>query len=110
METAPMPDELQIDFFYLKKASLVLRAVNNKIRLQILQILHEHSRLTVTELYVKLRLDQSAASQHLAVLRKGGFVSTERDGKCIYYFINYQRLEELNKFAAQLLELKAEVN
>lgn len=103
METAPMPDELQIDFFYLKKASLVLRAVNNKIRLQILQLLHEHSKLTVTSLFVKLRLDQSATSQHLAILRKTGFVNTERDGKCIYYFINYQRLDELNESAAQLL-------
>lgn len=112
METIPMPDELQIDFFYLKKASLVLRAVNNKIRLQILELLHEHSKLTVTSLFVKLRLDQSAISQHLAILRKTGFVKTEREGKCIYYFINYQRLEELNNSAAQLLkgEVKTEIH
>ena len=112
METTPIPNELQIDFFYLKKASLVLRAVNNKIRLQILQLLHEHTKLTVTSLFVKLRLDQSATSQHLAILRKTGFVNTERDGKCIYYFINYTRLEELNNSAAQLLtaEITAEVN
>jgi len=108
METVPMPDELQIDFFHLKKTSLVFRAVNNKIRLQILQLLHEHSKLTVTALYIKLRLDQSATSQHLAVLRKAGFVSTERDGKCIYYFIRHQRLEELNKCAKQLLQTESE--
>ena len=104
MEITPMPDELQIEFFYLKKASLVFRAVNNKVRLQILQHLHEQSKLTVTSLYVKLRLDQSATSQHLAVLRKTGFVNTERDGKCIYYSINYDRIEELNKCAVQLLK------
>jgi len=104
MEITPMPDELQIEFFYLKKASLVFRAVNNKVRLQILQHLHEQSKLTVTSLYVKLRLDQSATSQHLAVLRKTGFVNTERDGKCIYYSINYDRIEELNKCATQLLK------
>lgn len=98
-----MPDELQIEFFNLKKASLVLRAVNNKVRLQILQHLQENSRMTVTALYIKLRLDQSATSQHLAVLRKAGFVNTTRDGKCIYYSINYNRLEELNQCAEQLL-------
>lgn len=103
METVPMPDELHIEFFNLKKASLIFRAVNNKVRLQILQHLNENSKMTVTSLYVKLRLDQSATSQHLAVLRKAGFVNTERDGKCIYYSINYKRLEELKQCAVQLL-------
>jgi DNA-binding transcriptional ArsR family regulator len=104
METRPIPDELQIQVFYLKKAALVFRAVNNKIRLQILQILHENSKMTVTALYLKLRLDQSATSQHLAVLRKAAFVTTERDGKCIYYSINYKRLEELEECAMKLLK------
>ena len=104
MEMTPVPNELQIEFFYLKKASLVYRAVNNKVRLQILQHLHEQSKMTVTSLYVKLRLDQSATSQHLAVLRKTGFVTTERDGKCIYYSINYDRIEDLKRSAEQLLK------
>ena len=103
METSQMPDELQIEFFYLKKASLVFRAVNNKVRLQILQHLLEQSKMTVTSLFIKLRLDQSATSQHLSVLRKAGFVTTERDGKCIYYSINQKRLEELNQCTGQLL-------
>lgn len=104
METTQLPDELQIEFFCLKKAALVFRAVNNKIRLQMLSILHEHSKMTVTSLYLKIRLDQSATSQHLAVLRKAGFVNTERDGKNIYYSINYARLEELHISADQLLK------
>lgn len=99
-----MPNELQIEFFYLKKASLVFRAVNNKVRQQILQLLQEHSKMTVTALYIKLRLDQSATSQHLAVLRRAGFVNTERDGKCIYYSINYKRLEELHDCAMKLVK------
>ena len=104
METTQLPVELQIETFNLKKAALTFRAVNNKIRLQILQILHENSKMTVTSLYIKLRLDQSATSQHLAVLRKSGFVNTERDGKCIYYSINYKRLEELHDSAEELLK------
>jgi DNA-binding transcriptional ArsR family regulator len=104
MEMTPLPEELNIEFFYLKKASLVYRAVNNKVRLQILQYLHDQSKMTVTSLYVKLRLDQSATSQHLGVLRKAGIVTAERDGKCIYYSINYNRIEELNKSAEELLQ------
>ena len=50
----------------------------------------------VTELYVKLRLEQSVASQHLAILRKAGIVFTLRDGKFIYYSINYSGVKEIN--------------
>jgi DNA-binding transcriptional ArsR family regulator len=59
--------------------------------------------MTVTEIYVKLRLEQSVASQHLAILRKAGFVKTERDGKFIYYSVNTERLEELNRFVKDLV-------
>jgi DNA-binding transcriptional ArsR family regulator len=50
-----------------------------------------------------LRLEQSVASQHLAILRKAGFVKTDRDGKFIYYSVNTERLEELNKFVKELV-------
>jgi DNA-binding transcriptional ArsR family regulator len=94
---------LKVDLLNVKKAALILRAVNHKLRQQILKLIDEHGKMTVTELYVKLRLEQSVASQHLAILRKAGFVNTERDGKFIYYSVNTARLEELNNFVQQLL-------
>jgi DNA-binding transcriptional ArsR family regulator len=95
--------ELKVDLLNLKKASLILRAINHKLRQQILKLIDEQGRITVTEIYVKLRLEQSVASQHLAILRKAGFVKTERDGKYIYYTVNPERLEDLNKFVESLL-------
>ncbi len=95
---------LKIDLHNLKKAALVLRAVNQKLRQQILKLIDEHGRMTVTELYVKMRLEQSVASQHLAILRKAGFVKTDRDGKFIYYSINVDRMDEVNQFLADLLD------
>lgn len=94
---------LKIDLLNVKKAALVLRAVNHKLRQQILKLIDEQGKITVTEIYVKLRLEQSVASQHLAILRKAGFVKTDRDGKYIYYSVNTQRIEEVNEFVAQLL-------
>ena len=94
---------MKIDVLQLKKAALILRAVNHKLRQQILKLLHQHGKMTVTEIYVKLRLEQSVASQHLAILRKAGFVDTLRDGKFIYYSVNYERLNEAHEFARQLL-------
>jgi DNA-binding transcriptional ArsR family regulator len=94
---------LKVDLLNVKKAALVLRAVNHKLRQQILKLIDEHGKVTVTELYVQLRLEQSVASQHLAILRKAGFVKTTRDGKFIYYSVNVSRMQELNKFIGQLL-------
>lgn len=94
----------KIDLHNLKKAALVLRAVNHKLRQQILKLIDEHGRVTVTELYVKMRLEQSVASQHLAILRKAGFVKTDRDGKFIYYSVNINRMDEVNQFLQDLLD------
>jgi len=96
--------DLKVDLLQLKKAALVLRAINHKLRQQILKLIHQKERITVTEIYVKLRLEQSVASQHLAILRKAGFVNTERDGKFIYYSVNNQRLQDVNRFAQDLLK------
>jgi DNA-binding transcriptional ArsR family regulator len=94
---------LQIDYYSLKKASLVLRSLNHKLRQQILKIVHDEARSTVTEIYVKLRLEQSVASQQLAILRKAGIVSTERGGKFIYYTINKERVDSIERFVKDLV-------
>ena len=84
-----------MDYLKIKKAALVLRAINHKLRQLILKTIDEHKRITVTELYVKLRLEQSVASQHLAILRKADIVNTVREGKFIFYTINEKRIEEI---------------
>lgn len=94
---------LHIDYHNMKKASLILRSLNHKLRQQILKIIHEEKKITVTELYVKLRLEQSVASQHLAILRKAGIVSTQREGKFIYYTINERRIEAIEGFVRDLV-------
>jgi DNA-binding transcriptional ArsR family regulator len=103
---APAKQEEQFsrDILPLKKAALILRAINHPLRQQILKLLDQHGRLAVTELYVKLRLEQSVASQHLAILRQAGFVVTERDGKFIFYSVNYNRLKQIELFCTQLLK------
>jgi DNA-binding transcriptional ArsR family regulator len=94
---------LKVDLLNVKKAVQILRALNHKLRQQILKLIDEQGKMTVTEIYIKLRLEQSVASQHLAILRKAGFVKTNRDGKFIFYSVNAGRLQELNQFIDQLL-------
>jgi DNA-binding transcriptional ArsR family regulator len=103
-ETGSAISELKIDSLQIKKAALTIRAVNHKLRQQILKLIHQHQKISVTEIYVKLRLEQSVASQHLAILRKSGFVITVRDGKFIYYSVNYDRLQQVHGIVNDLLK------
>jgi DNA-binding transcriptional ArsR family regulator len=94
---------LKVDLNHSKKAAMILRALNHKLRQQILKLIDEHQKMTVTEIYVKLRLEQSVASQHLAILRRAGIVVTVREGKFIFYMVDYTRLEQVNQFVEQLV-------
>lgn len=95
---------VKIDYYNVKKAALILRALNHKLRQQLIKLIDEEQRITVTEIYVRLRLEQSVASQHLAILRKAGIVVTQRDGKFIYYAVNHKRIDEINTFITDLLK------
>ena len=81
---------------------MVLRAVNHKLRQEVIGLLEKNEKMTVTDLYIKLRLEQSVASQHLAILRRAGVVKTERHGKFIYYSLNNDRLGQINHLVEQL--------
>lgn len=102
--TAAQKEELVLDTLALKKSALIFRAVNHKLRQRILQFIHQNGRITVTQIYKKLRLEQSVTSQHLAILRKANFVITERDGRFIFYSVNYPYLKHIHKIADSLLK------
>ncbi len=95
-------DEIQLDYAELRKAVLVLRAINHKLRQRIIDLLEENDKMTVTDIYIKLRLEQSVASQHLAILRRAGVVATERQGKFIFYTLDKDRLSQISKLVEDL--------
>lgn len=99
-----MNSQFPIDLQLMKQGAQVLRALKNGQRQKILRLIHQKQRITVTEIYVAIRIEQSAASQHLAILREQGFVNTERNGKQIYYSINYTKLESVGQTIAELLQ------
>lgn len=95
---------IPLDYSELRKAVLVLRAVNHKLRQRIIDLLEEHGKMTVTDIYIKLRLEQSVASQHLAILRRASVVGTERQGKYIYYSLDKSRLTQISRLVEELIE------
>jgi len=95
-------NDIKLDYAELRKAVLVLRAVNHKLRQRIIDLLEEHESMTVTDIYIKLRLEQSVASQHLAILRRAGVVNTEQQGKFIHYSLNKDRLDQISRLVDEL--------
>lgn len=95
-------NDIPLDYTELRKAALVLRAVNHKLRQRIIDLLEENKTMTVTDIYVKLRLEQSVASQHLAILRRAGVVRTDRQGKFIFYSLDKDRLGQISSLVEEL--------
>lgn len=94
--------DIRLDYAELRKAVLVLRAVNHKLRQRIIDLLEENEFMTVTDIYIKLRLEQSVASQHLAILRRAGVVVTSRQGKFINYSLNGDRIAQISQLVEEL--------
>ena len=95
-------ESVKLDYVAVKNAAMTLRAINQKLRQQIIKLLEENKRSNVTDIYVKLRLEQSVASQMLAILRRANIVSTERMGKEIYYTLNYKRITQIAEFVHKI--------
>ncbi len=94
---------IEINFDTLRRSVLTLRAINHQLRQDMIVLLEKEGRMTVTDIYIKLRLEQSVASQHLAILRRAGVLKTDRDGKFIYYSINKDRMKEISTFIEDLV-------
>ncbi len=96
-------EPIVINYLHAKKALYILRSINHKLRQDILQLIDAQENITVTEVYTTLKIEQSVASQHLALMRKAGMVVTKKVGKYIYYKPNYDRLKELSLFVEGLV-------
>lgn len=68
------------------RAATLLRLLGNEKRLMVLCQLSD-GELAVGEMQRRVDLSQSALSQHLALLREEGIVSTRRESQTIYYRI-----------------------
>ncbi len=97
-------DKPIIDSEALQKAAMILRALNHELRQQIIQLLCDEGSLNVTDIFVNLRVEQSVASQHLAILRKADIVVRERKGKFIHYNVDHERLHRIKDLVSHLAD------
>ncbi len=76
------------------EAAALLKVLANPHRLGVLCQL-VGGELSVGELLARFELSQSALSQHLAVLRNEGLVSTRRDAQVIHYALTDGPVHEI---------------
>lgn len=81
----------------IERAAELLKAVAHPLRLKIIKMINDKKEVNVNVIYNTLRIEQSITSQHLKVLRGVDVVKTRRDGKKIFYSLNYDRLDAMNR-------------
>ena len=103
METSQTHD-LAIEAGDVKKAALLLRAINNSLRQKILEFIHFNHRVTVTQVHLQFHIEQSVASDHLCILKEAKLVLNERQGRFIFYSVNYKELNRINSLITEILD------
>lgn len=76
----------------LHSAASMLKVLGHPIRISIVELLEESSRLSVTEIFKALDIEQAIASHHLNTLKNKRVLSSERVGKNTYYSISHENL------------------
>jgi len=71
------------------------RALRNDVRMQILELIHDHSA-TGEEIANELGLVQSVCSSHLSLLQETGFVKFERKGHFKLFYPDYEAIGYFN--------------
>lgn len=86
---------------YVLKAEF-FRTLGHPARVRLLQTLRDGEQ-TVGALQAAIELDSGGTSQHLAALRKQGFVENRRVGTNVYYRIKDPRVLDLLELAKTII-------
>ena len=79
------------------------KTLSNPKRLEILDILKDEKEISVNLLAERLEIPKANTSQHLAVLRQAGVVSTRKDGINVYYSLRSNKISEACSLTRQIL-------
>lgn len=85
----------ELDVTKLEMAASKLRAIAHPMRIAVIGLLQKNPKLSVTEIYSYLEIEQAAASHHLNILKNKGVLSSKRDGKKIFYSLKNKTLTEI---------------
>ena len=87
----------------------ICKVFSNPTRLEILNLLR-YKEMSVTELIKKSKLSQANISQHLSIMKSKGIVSSERNGKNIYYKISNPKIIKAFEIIREVLSERLEMD
>jgi len=73
-----------------------LKVISHPVRFAILVMLTHNKKMTVTQIYEELHLQQAAVSNHLKLLKANKMIVSKRNGKNSYYYINEKVFTKLS--------------
>ena len=76
------------------QAAECLKTLAHPVRLRMVQLLL-HSRYTVGELAEDCTVPANVASEHLRLMQRCGFLTSERDGRRVFYKVAEPHLENI---------------
>ncbi|MEI7594239.1 MAG: metalloregulator ArsR/SmtB family transcription factor [Bacteroidota bacterium] len=85
----------KLDIEKLEEAAKKLKAMAHPLRIAIIELLMEQEKLSVTEIYEKLNIEQAITSHHLGILKDKGILLSIRDGKNIYYTLKHNQISNI---------------
>lgn len=86
---------LDINPAKLEMAAGKLRAISHPMRIAIIDLLANSNKLSVTEIYEALDIEQATASHHLNILKNKNILTSKREGKKIYYTLRSLTLTDI---------------
>jgi len=87
--------QIDINISKLELAASKLRAISHPMRIAIIDLLAQGEKLSVTEIYEALNIEQATASHHLNILKNKNVLISKREGKKIYYSLKNMTLTEI---------------
>jgi DNA-binding transcriptional ArsR family regulator len=84
-----------IDVRKFELAANKLRAISHPTRIAIMELLSKDNKLSVTDIYTALKIEQATVSHHLSILKNNGVLVSKREGKKNYYAISNVALSDI---------------
>lgn len=88
---------------FLEESTETMRAMAHPIRLAIIDLLHRNGKMSVTEIYERLDIEQAVASHHLRIMKSRNVVSVQRDQKFSLYSLSDPGFFEIIRILGKLV-------
>lgn len=80
------------------------KALANDERIQIVLLLKQNTEMFAQDIEKHFFLEQSTTSHHLNTLRRAGITKTRKEGRKIFYSIDYDTFNQISKNFMDLLK------